>query len=230
MKNMDITELRIVGNREDYSSEQVRTLSVHAADIWEAARFFEPSINGLLEAIADCAIAGGTTRRMGQKRKSWGMTPEQFAAFAHAPGNAGKFAVVFGNERTGLTDEELDCCTVAVNIPSSPAFPSLNLSHAVQIMSYTLYRAFDCRKRGYEPVTLDRLGSIVSSISGSIDRIGLFKTAGKEDNDRFLAEILARAALSESEARRLELLFKKMSFIKTGAQNPDDAGQTSESR
>ena len=30
---------------------------------------------------------------------------------------AGKIAVVFGNERTGLTDEELDCCSLAINIP-----------------------------------------------------------------------------------------------------------------
>ena len=236
MKNMAITELRVVGNRADYSDEQVRTLAVHAGDIWDRAIFFEPSVAGLRAAIGDCTIAGGTTRRMGQKRKSWGMTPEQFAETALQAGfsapeetapasgagpaqtTGNRVAVVFGNERTGLTDEELDCCTVAVNIPSSPDFPSLNLSHAVQIMSYVLYRAFDARKRGYEPITLARLGEVVESISDSIDRIGLFRVAGKEDNDRFLAEILARAALSESEAKRIEQLFRKMSFVKTGTQ------------
>lgn len=237
MKNMAITELRVVGNRDDYSEEQVRTLAVHAGDIWDTARFFEPSVAGLRAAIGDCTIAGGTTRRMGQKRKSWGMTPEQFAETALQAGfnapdepiptsstgsvssTGNRVAVVFGNERTGLTDEELDCCTVAVNIPSSPDFPSLNLSHAVQIMSYTLFRTFDTRKRGYEPITLARLGEVVESISDSIDRIGLFRIAGREDNDRFLAEILARAALSESEAKRFEQLFRKMSFVKNDAQN-----------
>ncbi len=213
MKNMAISDLRIVGNREDYSEDQVRILAVHAPDVWEAARFFEPSVAGLREAIADCSIAGGTTRRMGQKRKSWGMTPEQFAGNVANAGSRGKAAIVFGNERTGLTDEELDCCSVAVNIPSSPDFPSLNLSHAVQLVSYALFRALDGRKRGYEPITLSRINEIVSSIGESTDRVGLFKNSGRAYNDRFLSEIFARAALSETEARRIESLFRKMSYI-----------------
>lgn len=219
MKNMAITDLRIVGDKTDFLDEQVRTLAVHATDIWDKASFFKPNVEGLRAAIADCAVAGGTTRRMGQKRKSWGMTPEQFAGNVAATGARGKTAIVFGNERTGLTDEELDCCSVAVNIPTSTDCPSLNLSHAVQVVSYALFRALDGRKRGYEPVTLERLGETVASISESIDRVGLFKIAGHEYNDRFLSEILARAALSEAEARRLEQLFRKMSYIRTGADS-----------
>jgi len=213
MKTMACYDLRIVGDRESYSAEQVRMLSVHAADLWETARFFEPSVAGLREAVSDCTVSAGTTRRMGQKRKSWGMTPEQFAATVHAEGTR-KFAVVFGNERTGLTDEELECCSVAVNIPSNEDFPSLNLSHAVQIMTYTLNRTYDVRGRGYEPVSLERLQRLIATVGSHIDRMGLFKIAGKEDNDRFLEGILARAALSESEAKRFEKLFKTMSYIK----------------
>lgn len=215
MKNMACYDLRIVGNPDDYSDEQVRTLSVHAVDIWNNARFFEPTVKGLQEAIADCTLAAGTTRRMGQKRKSWGLTPEQFAETAYNAG-AGTFAIVFGNERTGLTDEELDCCSVAINIPSNEDFPSLNLSHAVQVMTYTLFRLFDRRPRGYEPVSLARLQKVSASVGENIKRIGLFKIAGKHDNERFVEGILARAALSESEAQRIEKLFKKIAFIKTG--------------
>lgn len=216
MKTMSCYDLRIVGDRESYSAEQVCMLSVHAADIWENARFFEPSIDGLRAAVADCSVSAGTTRRMGQKRKSWGMTPEQFAQTVHAEGTR-KFAVVFGNERTGLTDEELECCSVAVNIPSNEDFPSLNLSHAVQIMTYTLNRTYDVRERGYEPVSLERLDRLVESVGSHIDHMGLFKIAGKDDNDRFLEGILARAALSEGEAQRFEKLFKTMAYIKTGS-------------
>jgi len=215
MKNMACYELRIVGNRDDYSDEKVRTLAVHAADVWERATFFEPDCAGLRAAIADCTVAAGTTRRMGQKRKSWGMTPEQFARGMKEAG-AGKVAVVFGNERTGLTDEELDCCSLAINIPSNDDFPSLNLSHAVQVMTYALFREFDAHKRGYEAVTHDRLTEIVESIDLSIDRLGLFHMAGRADNRRFLESVFARAALSESEAQRMEKLFRKMAFVKTG--------------
>jgi tRNA/rRNA methyltransferase len=213
MKNMACGDLRIVANKEDFSEEQVRTLAVHAFDVWERARFFEPTAKGLMEATADCTIAAGTTRRMGQKRKSWGMTPEQFAVNVRDSG-ARKIAVVFGNERTGLTDEELDCCSVAINIPSSDDFPSLNLSHAVQVVTYALYRAFDGQHRGYEPGNRERLAKAISSISEDINRLGLFHLAGRRDNDLFLEGIFARAALSEREAQRLEKLFKKISYVR----------------
>lgn len=215
MKNMDCHDLRIVGEKEGYSEKQVRTLALHAADIWESAQFFEPSIDGLKAAIADCTIAAGTTRRMGKKRKSWGMTPEQFAGYINRTAER-NVAVVFGNERTGLTDEQLDCCSLAVNIPSSNAFPSLNLSHAVQIVVYSLFREYDARSRGYQPITVERTNALVSSISTSIDQIGLFKKAGRDDNEIFLSDILTRAGLSEREAQRLEKLIRKVAYIKTG--------------
>lgn len=214
MKNMGCKNLRIIGDKSEFSDHQVRTLAVHAADIWENALFFPPSIIGLTQALSDCTIAAGTTRRMGQKRKSWGMTPEQFAVFGSQSGDSKK-AVVFGNERTGLTDEELGCCTLAVNIPTSDTFPSLNLSHAVQIMTYTLFRAYDTKHRGYEPIQLSRLEDITQSISENLTRIGLYKTSGKVDNDEFLQGVFSRAALSEGEAKRLKDLFQKITYIKT---------------
>ncbi len=216
MMTMNCMDLRIVGRRDDYDEKQVRMLAVHAGEVWDRARFFDPDTEGLTAATGDCSLVAGTTRRMGQWRKSWGMTPEQFAGhLKESP--SGLAAVVFGNERTGLTDEELDRCSLAVNIPSNPAFPSLNLSHAVQIMTYTLFIAFDGKKRGYRPIDQARIRSMVKSIDGDIDRIGLFKRVGREDNIRFLSEIIARTAFSESEAKRLEELFHRMAWIKNGS-------------
>ncbi len=217
MKTMGCYDLRVVGDRDRYDEERIRIMSVHAFDVWESARFFPPDPDGLSAALADCAVSAGTTRRMGQKRKSWGMTPGQFARLAREAGSSGTVGVVFGNERTGLTDEELERCALAVNIPSNPDFPSLNLSHAVQIMTYTLFREFDGKKRGYEPVTLERLGEGVDSISAHIDRMGLYRKPGLEGNARFLQGILARAQVSEGELAKLEKLFQRMSWVKTGS-------------
>lgn len=214
MKTMGCYDLRIVGRREEYDEEGVRTLSVHAFDVWERASFFPPTPEGLTQALSDCAVSAGTTRRMGQKRKSWGMTPEQFARLAAERGSSGLVGVVFGNERTGLTDEELARCSLAVNIPTNPDFPSLNLSHAVQVVGYALFREFDSHKRGYEPVTLERLGEGVSRITADIDRMGLYRKPGLENNRLFLEGILARAQVSEGELTRLEKLFHRMSWVK----------------
>ncbi len=214
MLNMGCDDLRIVGRKEDFDETQVRTLAVHAGRVWDSAKFFEPNVAGLREAIADCSLAAGTTRRLGQKRKSWGMTPAQFAHLAKGHGT-GTVGVVFGNERAGLTDEELDCCSLAVNIPTGKEFPSLNLSHAVQLLVYELFTAFDSRKRGYEPISLDRLDRLSGSLSADIARVGLYKRTGAGENERFLREILSRAALSEGEAARFERLFHRIAHVKT---------------
>lgn len=220
MLNMGLDDLRIVATRESLKEDQVLTLAVHAERVWQSARFYEPTAQGLREASADCSVVAGTTRRLGQKRKSWGMTPSQFAHIARGH-SGGKVAVVFGNERTGLTDEELDTCSMAVNIPSNPEFPSLNLSHAVQLVGYELFKAFDAHKRGYEPIDLTRLDRLTESISGDIARVGLFRRTGAGENERFLREILSRAALSEGEASRLERLFHRIAFVKNGL-SPDE--------
>ncbi len=219
MANNDCTDLRIVGNKADYDEQEVLRLAIHAGSIWQHARFFTPSTDGLKEALADCSIAAGTTRRVGEKRKSWGMTPEEFASFS-ATGGEGLTGIVFGNERTGLTDEELNVCSAAVNIPSSAVFPSLNLSHAVQIVCYTLFRAHSPRKYGYQRIPYTEITAMSEHINQYLCTIGLFKHGGKEDNIRFFQEMIARAGLSAGEARYFENLFKKLCYIK--CQNAAD--------
>ena len=213
MANNNCSDLRIVGNKNDYDEEEILRLAIHAGEIWQKAHFFEPSIEGLKASVADCSIVAGTTRRVGEKRKSWGMTPEDFASFSFNTAG-GCTGIVFGNERTGLTDEELNVCSVAINIPSAPDFPSLNLSHAVQIVCYTLFRAYSPRKYGYERIPYTQVTAAAEHINSCLCNMGLFRYAGKEDNIRFFQEILARAGLSAREARYLEELFQKLCYVK----------------
>ena len=213
MANNDCYDLRIVGNKTDYDEQEILRLAIHADAIWHNARFFEPSVDGLKAAVADSSIVAGTTRRMGEKRKSWGMTPEEFCSFAWTNAE-GLIAVVFGNERTGLTDEELHICSLALNIPSSQVFPSLNLSHAVQLICYTLFRAYSRQQYGYQRIPYTDITAAAEHINEYLCAIGLFKHGGKEDNIRFFQEIIARAGLSIREARYLETLFKKICYIK----------------
>lgn len=213
MANNNCSDLRIVGNKNDYDEEEILRLAIHAGEIWQKAHFFEPSIEGLKASVADCSVVAGTTRRVGEKRKSWGMTPEDFASFSFNTAG-GCTGIVFGNERTGLTDAELNVCSVAINIPSAPDFPSLNLSHAVQIVCYTLFRAYTPRKYGYERISYTRVTATAEHINRCLCTMGLFKHVGKEDNIRFFQEIIARAGLSVREARYLETLFQKLRYVK----------------
>ena len=144
--------------------------------------------------------------------------PEEFADFADfQTSNGAKVAVVFGNERTGLTDSQLDECNVGVTIPSSSDFGSLNLSHAVQIMSYHLFRKSLSTKNvvqaGYTPLSLERIDTIVQNITDEMQKIGFFKMPGREDMENFWRSILSRASLSEGEAKYLEKTFSKIAGL-----------------
>lgn len=217
MANNDIKELRIVGNKADYDIEHIHVLAIHAGPIFDNANFYD----SITEATADCAICAGTTRRRGKKRGKL-LLPEEFAEMADditgAPLTDGaKVAVIFGNERTGLTDPELDECNLGVTIPSSDDFGSLNLSHAVQIISYHLFRrALTQQKgqyRGYTPLPLSRIDRTVSTITDNMQKIGFFKMPGREDMENFWRSLLSRASLSEGEAQYLEKTFSKMAGL-----------------
>lgn len=208
MANNSLKTLRIVGKKSDFDEERVRILAIHAAPIWENAQFFE----SITKAAKDCTIIAGTTRRRGKKRGKL-LLPEEFADTADTISSDGKIAIVFGNERTGLEEEELDECTMGVTIPSSEEFGSLNLSHAVQIISYHIFRKSlegkNKASRGYTPVSLERLGKTVTEIADNLQKIGFFKVTGRPDMEKFWTDVLSRAALSESEAQYIEKIFDK---------------------
>ncbi len=255
MANNGITHLRIVGKKEDYDTEKVHILAIHAAYIYDNAEFFD----SITDATKDCAIAAGTTRRRGKKRKEKLYLPEEIAetidritgtAEEENGGKAGaikralkltklferkksrameasesgqKAAIVFGNERTGLTDEEFEECTVGVTIPSCEDFPSLNLSHAVQIMSYHLFRQKNSHITGYTPLSLDRLEKTVQTIAESLKKIGFFKVTGRKDMEMFWRSVLSRSALSEGEAQYIEKVFTKAAGLVSKNKAPEEA-------
>lgn len=226
MANNDISELRIVGKKEDYDIEHIHTLAIHAALIFDKANFYE----SIKDATADCAICAGTTRRAGKKRGKL-LLPEEFAEMTgnitgssansgtgdDEAASGGNVAIVFGNERTGLTDEQLDQCNVGVTIPSSDNFGSLNLSHAVQIICYHLFRESlrqnNKRLAGYTPLSLQRIDKSVQIITDNMQKVGFFKMPGREDMENFWRSLLSRASLSESEAQYLEKIFTKIAGL-----------------
>lgn len=205
MANMGMKNLRIVGKKADYDEEKVKTLAIHAFSIWENAVFFD----SIEAATKDCYVSAGTTRRRGKKRKEWLLTPDEFSTKVNDIEN-GKIAVIFGNERTGLTDEELECCTLGVKIPTDEEFGSLNLSHAVQIICYELYKHLKVPTlTGYTPITLERLSKTVTSLTDDLKKVGFFSVTGRPEMENFWTSVFARAALSEGEAQYIEKIFNK---------------------
>jgi tRNA/rRNA methyltransferase/tRNA (cytidine32/uridine32-2'-O)-methyltransferase len=230
MKNMGLSRLRITGlSREDLAGEtgQIRARAVHAADIWEDAAFF----GTLSAAAADCSFLAGSTRRRGRRRKSVSLDPGELAGwFREKPGPA---ALVFGNERTGLDDGELALCNIATHIPASPSFPSLNLSHAVQIYAYELFRALGPESGGrllpgpvkgaWVPLSRAETDLLSASICASLESLGFYRHPGREEQAVFIRDLISRAALGEREGKYLGDIFAKAAALAGRGERPDGA-------
>lgn len=211
MKSMGLRRLAIVGgNPVDYRLAGV--LAIHARDVLEQARFY-PDLDA---ALSDTVLSAGITRRRGKWRKYFSLLPEELAEKI-ALIKTGLTGIVFGNEESGLTDDELSRCNLAVRIPSSSLFPSLNLSHAVQIIGYQIFRRLYVGSVSrYTPVSIQQMDHLVSVILASLENIGFFKQVTPHDTGIFLRDILTRSGLSGGEAKRLEAVFRKISGIAVG--------------
>ena len=135
-KNMGIEKI-IVVNREEPDMERILQMSTHlAADIVERIEF----VGGLDEVMGRFQHVVGTTARTGSMRLPTGSPREMAASLADVSQN-NRVALLFGPEDFGLTNHELRYCNALVTIPTSEGLRSLNLSHAVLIVCYEIFRA-----------------------------------------------------------------------------------------
>ena len=134
MKTMGLTNLILV-NPQTVVDDHAYAMSSNAIDVLNNIKI----CNSLLEAISDVAIAYAVTARHREFAHRVftprGMIPELFTFLK----NDHKIAIVFGAERTGLTIEQTELCNRIITIPGNPEYFSLNLSQAVQIISYEIY-------------------------------------------------------------------------------------------
>ena len=139
MKTMGFSTLRLVDTCSHLTAEALARSS-GANDVLKNARIFD----SLQQAIADCHIVVGTSARA--RQLSVPLLPcrelaSELGDIATTSEGLQRVAVVFGQERSGLSNESLDLCTRLLRIPCNPEFSSLNLGSAVQVVSYELSQA-----------------------------------------------------------------------------------------
>src|SRR5262249_14330972 len=94
-------------------------------------------VETLDEAIADCVLVVGTSAR--SRVLPWPvLTPRVLAEKITHESPTAQIAILFGNEQSGLSNEELQRCHYHIQIPANPAYSSLNIAAAVQIIAYEL--------------------------------------------------------------------------------------------
>ena len=127
--------------------------------------------------------------------------------------DAGPTALLYGREDKGLPNEALDLCHRVVTIPTNPAYPSLNLAHAVVLMLYELAlargddaRPFKAPRREGGPVTVDDLERLFADAEAALRGIEFFKTREVEGVMRTLREVMHRTPLDQREAKLLRAM------------------------
>lgn len=145
MKVMGLTQLVLVDPQCEVDA-QTLALAAGAADIAQNASI----VNSLEEAVADCGLVVGSSAR--SRTLEWPMLePRECGEKFAVEGENHPVALIFGRERTGLTNEELQTCHYHVCIPANPQYSSLNLAMAVQTLSYEVRVAHLNRLKNTQP-------------------------------------------------------------------------------
>lgn len=130
IKTMGITQLVLV-NPKQYPCAEATARAAGADDVLAQARV----VNTLPEALEGANFVLGTSARL--RALEWPVISPREAGQEMAT-QPGELALVFGRERTGLSNEELSHCHKLVHIPVNPDYSSLNLAAAVQLLAYEM--------------------------------------------------------------------------------------------
>lgn len=211
IRTMGFDQLVLVAPAQ-FPHDDATALAAGAADVLEHARV----VPDLVSAIADCELVLGCTAR----RRSVELpvlSPREAAARAEAAAGA-RVAVVFGNERTGLENDELMRCHAAVHIPADPTFSSLNLAQAVQVLAYELRLAFTAQAAAAAvtdsseptsdpPATVEQLEHFFAHLAQTLDDIDFHKGRSPRTIMKRLRRLFLRASMDQRELRILRGIF-----------------------
>jgi tRNA (cytidine32/uridine32-2'-O)-methyltransferase len=215
MKVMGLHDLVLV-RPVHFPHQDALDLSSGAQDILEGARV----VDTLSDALSDCVHAfGASARRRGLLMPE--VTPEQCAitsmelAAQDLAAQTVKVAIVFGPEAAGLDNNDLMQCQTMLQIPANPAFASLNLAAAVQIVCYAL-RMEAIKGKHYQPKHLPaKQEEFEHFFQHTIDTAELaryFRMKNKDKTTTELRRVLYRMQANTAELKMLRGLLAQFQY------------------
>jgi tRNA/rRNA methyltransferase len=212
MKNFGLSRLAVVappawagaprgggpGTAREDVLERARRLARHAGDVLDAATFHAD----LREALAGTVWVCGTTSRAVEGRPR--LAPRELAAEVARRGASGRVAVVFGEERRGLSDAELTLCQAVCSIPTASAYDSMNLAQAVAVIAYEVGAETLCAAPApAEPARHETLEALWARTGALLSAAGFLNPQNPEHILAELRRVLARAEPTQREAELL---------------------------
>jgi len=201
MKNMGLESLVLVRPGSHPDPESAARAS-GAADVLARARV----VVTVDEAIGDCGLVLGTTARA--RSAHWRELDARAGAAEIAAAAASRpVAVLFGGERNGLANEELERCEALVRIPVAAGYGSLNLAQAVQIVCYELRIALDASAPAATeapwPATADERRALDAHLERVMRASGFMHDGNAGQLGARVRRLIARARPDDGEVRIL---------------------------
>jgi tRNA/rRNA methyltransferase len=204
LKNFGFSDLRLVGGEEALPGGEgygeARALAWNASDLLESAGRFE----SLEAAVADHHLVAATTARTEAGGEL--VSPKAFAEEAGALPEGLRSGCVFGPEKHGLSNEELDLCRLRLRIPTRGAQPSMNLAQSVVVTCYemSLRDTPPEAGEGDSPPASEGMMQRLADVSQDLGlRAGYFNPQGPAPVLGELRRLIARARPTEREVTLL---------------------------
>jgi TrmH family RNA methyltransferase len=164
----------------------------------------------LREAVSPFALTVGTSSRTVQ----WIPTacaPVELGSRLVQYSPEQSVALIFGPERTGLTNEHLQHCQWLVTIPTEPDFESMNLAHAVAIVAYEIRRQLATTSLGrpLKPARLDQIEAFTGGLEKCLGEIGFLNEQNPQQVMATLRQILSRASLEQRDVSILRGILRQ---------------------
>lgn len=206
MKTMGLSELVLV-QPQQFPHGLATGMASNADDLLTKAKV----VPTLQEALKGCGLVLGTSARI--RSLSWRLlTPEEAATEALAHTQTADVAIVFGREKSGLTNEELQQCHAHICIPANEEYNVLNLAQAVQIICYefrkTLLRNETLPDYREPLASHDEVQRLYSHMQLVLEKLQFYDPANAKQLMPRLKRMFSRIKLEKREISILRGAFK----------------------
>jgi tRNA/rRNA methyltransferase len=225
MANFGLSDLRLVKPRDGWPNPKADAMAAGATPLIETARVYD----SVEDAIGPLRLVFAATARDRAMAKPV-LTPREAARRLRAAAAEGiATGLLFGNERAGLSNDEVALADCIITVPTDPGFSSLNLGQAVLLIGYEWFRCGD----GTPPERIDHGGAIPAPreelirlfehLEEELEKSGfLFPPGNRPGMIRNLRSILHRAQLTDQEVRTLRGVI--VALTKGKRRNPRPIG------
>ncbi len=206
MLNNGLGDMRLVQPRDGWPNPRAKSAASGADIVLEAVRVFESTP----AAIADLTHVYAASARPRDMIKPV-LTPRRAVAdMRRIQAEGGRVGIMYGGERAGLSNDDIACADTVVQIPLNPGFSSLNLSHAVAVISYEWFQSADETPPAVlpggrtQPATKEELINFFTRLEAALDDCGFFHVVEKRPiMVRQIRNLFQRTGLMEQEVKTL---------------------------